>query len=225
MIDERWKHLLPLLREGEPIAQGEICLTYYDYVFGTLLKWARWANSEAGAPIPDPELRDLVNELTGEAFVRAFAQIDRYDPAKVALPTWIIWIGRARMNGIVGRAIRHGIRGRGHIHLDDEVERAIYADQLESRPGWVSPSPEDEVIRRESEARISAILRTMPADQARALVEVYVRSPPGRGRIAMVAHDMGRSSSAMDSLLRRAVKEFIRRLEGDAADSDEAGIT
>jgi DNA-directed RNA polymerase specialized sigma24 family protein len=224
MIDERWKPLLPLLQEREPIAQGEMCSSYYDYVFGTLLKWARWANSEAGAPVPDPELRDLVNELTGEAFARAFAQIDKYDPTKVALPTWIIWIGRARMKGIVGSAIDHGVRGKGHIHLDDEVERASHADQLEASRGWVAPSPEDEIIQRESAARITAILRAMPADQARALVEVYVRSPPGRGRIGMVAHDMGRSSSAMDSLLRRAVKEFARRLEGDGADSDEAGI-
>jgi hypothetical protein len=35
---------------------------------------------------------------------------------------------------------------------------------------------------------------------------------------------MGRSSSAMDSLLRRAVKDFIRRLEGGPAGSDEVGV-
>jgi len=224
MIDESWKRLLPLLREREPIAQGEMCSAYYDYVFGTLLKWARWANSDAGAPVPDPELRDLVNELTGEAFAKAFARIDEYDPAKGALPTWIVWMGRRRMNGIVGSAIDHGLRSKGSIHLDDEVERAAYANQLESHPGWVALSPEQEIIRRESAAQITAILRAMPLDQARALVEVYVRSPPTRGRIAMVAQDMGRSSSAMDSLLRRAVKEFIRRLGGDGADSDEAGM-
>ena len=224
MIDERWKHLLPLLREREVIAQGEMCSTYYDYVFGTLLKLARWANSAAGAPVPDPELRDLVNELTGEAFVTAFDQIDDYDPTKLALPAWIIWKGRARMKGIVGSAIAHGLRSKGHIHLDDDVERATYASQLESSPGWVAPSPEDQVIQRESEARITEILRAMPVDQARALVEVYVRSPPGRGRIGMVAHDMGKSSGAMDSLLRRSVKEFTRRLRGDGGDPDEAGM-
>ena len=60
----------------------------------------------------------------------------------------------------------------------------------------------------------------MPADYARALIEVYVRT----GAIGIVARDMGRSSSAMDSLLRRAVKDFIRRLEGGAAGSDEAGV-
>jgi len=223
VTDDRWKPLLPLLRQREPIAQGEMLSIYYDNVFGTLLQLARWQNSAAGAPIPDPELRDLADELTGEAFASAFDRIDEYDPAKAALPTWIIWRGRALMNGIIGKAIDHGIRDKGYIHLDDEVQRASYADQMETGPAWVAGSPEDEVIRRESAARMTAVLRAMPADQARALVEVYVRTPPVRGRIGIVARDMGRSSSAMDSLLRRAVKEFRRRLKGDAAGSDEAG--
>lgn len=197
---------------------------YYDYVFGTLLKLARWYNSAAGAPIPDPELRDLVDELTCEAFATAFDRIDEYDPTKVALPSWVVWKGRAAMNGIVGTAIAHGARDKGYIHLDDEVQRASFADQLEVGQPWVAGSPEDEVIRRESTARITAILRDMPADYARALVEVYVRTPPIKGRIGIVARDMGRSSSAMDSLLRRAVKDFIRRLKGGAAGSDEAGV-
>ena len=197
---------------------------YYDFVFGTLLKLARWFNSAAGAPVPDPELRDLVGELTCEAFAAAFDRIDEYDPAKVALPSWIIWKGRAAMKGIVGTAIAHGVRDKGHVHLDDELQRASYADQVEAGQAWVAGSPEDEAIRRESGARVRAILRDMPADYARALVEVYVRTPPVKGRIGIVARDMGRSSSAMDSLLRRAVRDFIRRLEGGAAGPDEAGV-
>ena len=90
MTDDRWKQLLPLLRQQEPIAQGEMLSIYYDYVFATLLQLACWQNSAAGAPIPDPELRDLVHELTGEAFVSAFSRIDGYDPDKAALPTWIV---------------------------------------------------------------------------------------------------------------------------------------
>ena len=128
------------------------------------------------------------------------------------------------MNGIVGNAIDHGVRDKGHVHLDDELQRVWYADQSNAGPDWVAGSPEDEVIRRESAVPIRAILRDMPADYARALIEVYVRTPPIKGAIGIVARDMGRSSSAMDSLLRRAVKDFIRRLEGDAAGSDEAGI-
>jgi DNA-directed RNA polymerase specialized sigma24 family protein len=197
---------------------------YYDYVFGTLLKLARWSNSEAGAPVPDPELRDLVGELTGEAFAVAFNQIGEYDPAKVALPSWIIWKGRAAMKGIVGTAIARGVRDKGYVHLDDELQWASYAGQLEAGQAWVAGSPEDEVIRRESGARVRAILRDMPADYARALVEVYVRTPPVKGRIGIVARDMGRGSSAMDSLLRRAVRDFIRRFEGSAAGADEAGF-
>ena len=224
MTDDRWKRLLPLLRQQEPIAQGEMWSLYYDYVFGTLLKLARWFNSAAGAPVPDPELRDLVDELTCEAFAAAFDRIDEYAPAKGALPSWIIWKGRAAMKGIVGKAIAHGVRDKGHVHLDDELQRASYADQLEAGQAWVAGSPEDEVIRRESGARVRAILRDMPADYARALVEVYVRTPPVKGAIGIVARDMGRSSSAMDSLLRRAVRDFIRRLEGGAAEPDEAGV-
>ncbi len=224
MTDDRWKRLLPLLRQQEPIAQGEMWSLYYDYVFGTMLKLARWFNSAAGAPVPDPELRDLVDELTCEAFAVAFDRIDEYDPAKIALPSWIIWKGRAAMKGIVGTAIAHGVRDKGHVHLDDELQWASYSDQLEAGQAWVAGNPEDEVIRRESGARVRAILRDMPADYARALVEVYVRTPPVKGRIGIVARDMGRSSSAMDSLLRRAVRDFIRRLEGGAAGPDEAGV-
>jgi DNA-directed RNA polymerase specialized sigma24 family protein len=223
MTDDHWKRLFPLLRQREPIAQGEIWSLYYDYVFGTLLKLARWSNSEAGAPVPDPELRDLVDELTCEAFATAFDRIDEYEPVKVALPSWIIWKGRAAMNGIIGKAIAHAVRDKGYIHLD-ELQWLSYADQLEAGQAWVASSPEDEVIRRESGAWVRAILREMPADYARVLVEVYVRTPPIKGRIGLVARDMGRSSTATDSLLRRAVKDFIRRLEGGAAGSDEAGI-
>jgi DNA-directed RNA polymerase specialized sigma24 family protein len=196
---------------------------YYDYVFGALLQLARWQNSAAGAPIPDPELRDLVDELTSQAFASAFDRIEAYDPSRMALPGWIVWRGRALMNGVVGKAIDHGIRDKGHVHLDDDEQLASHTRELENISGWVAGNPEDEVIRRESEARITAILRAMPADQARALVEVYVRTPPVRGRIGIVAHDMGRSSSAMDSLLRRAIREFTRRFKGDAAGPDKAG--
>jgi DNA-directed RNA polymerase specialized sigma24 family protein len=224
VTDDRWKRLLPLLRQQEPIAQGEMWSLYYDYVFGTLLKLARWSNSAAGAPVPDPELRDLVDELTCEAFATVFDRIDEYDPSGVALPSWIIWKGRAGMKGIVGTAIAHGVRDKGYIHLDDEMQWMSYADQPEAGRDWVAGSPEDEIIRRESGALVRAILKDMPADYASALVEVYVRTPPIKGRIGIVARDMGRSSSAMDSLLRRAVKDFIRRLEGGAAGSDEAGV-
>lgn len=223
MTDDRWKPLLPLLREREPIAQGEMWLIYYNYVFGALLQLARWQNSAAGAPIPDPELRDLVDELTGVAFASAFDRIEEYVPTRMALPGWIVWRGRALMNGIVGKAIARGVRDKGHVHLDDDEQLTSHARELENISGWVAGSPEDEVIRRESEARIRAILKAMPADQARALVEVYVRTPPVRGRIGIVARDMGRSSSAMDSLLRRAVREFTRRLKGDAAGPGRAG--
>ena len=224
MTDDRWKQLLPLLRQQEPIAQGEMWSLYYDYVFGTLLKLARWSNSAAGAPVPDPELRDLVDELTGEAFARAFDRIDEYDSGKVALPSWIIWKGRAAMKGIVGTAIAHGVRDKGYVHLDDEMQWVSYADELDAGRGWAAESPEDEILRRESGAPVRAILRDMPADYARALIEVYVRTPPIKGRIGLVAHDMGRSSSAMDSLLRRAVTDFIRRMEGGAGGADEAEV-
>jgi DNA-directed RNA polymerase specialized sigma24 family protein len=220
VTDDRWKRLLPLLRQQEPIAQGEMLQIYYDYLFATLLQLARWQNSAAGAPIPDPELRDLVHELTGEAFVSAFGRIDGYDSDKAALPTWIVWRGKALMKGVVGSAIAHAVRDKGYVHLDDELQRVSYADQPNAGQDWVARSPEDEVIRRESGAPVRAILRDMPADYARALIEVYVRT----GAIGIVARDMGRSSSAMDSLLRRAVKDFVRRLEGGAAGSDEAGV-
>jgi DNA-directed RNA polymerase specialized sigma24 family protein len=224
VTDDRWKRLLPLLRQQESIAQGEMLQLYYDYVFATLLQLARWQNSKAGAPIPDPELRDLVHELTGEAFVSAFGRIDAYDPDKATLPTWIVWRGKALMNGVVGSAITHAVRDKGYVHLDDELQWVSYVDQLNAGPEWVAGSPEDEVIRRESGAPVRAILRDMPPDYARALIEVYIRTPPIKGAIGIVARDMGRSSSAMDSLLRRAVKDFIRRLKGGAAGSDEAGV-
>jgi hypothetical protein len=80
------------------------------------------------------------------------------------------------MNGVVGNAIAHAVLAKGYVHLDDELQWASYVDVLEAGPGWVAGSPEDEVIRRESGAPVRAILRDMPADYARALVEVYVRT-------------------------------------------------
>ena len=195
-----------------------MCERYYGYVFGALLKRARRQNSMAGAPVADDEIKNLVEELTGKAFLSAFDRIEEYEHSKSALPTWIVWQGRSLSNGVVGKAIRKA------LHRESEIDEA-----LAQQPGHrgrtfpANPSAEDQVVHTQitqvQREKIDSILRKMSRDQASAIVEVLAWERP----IPSVAVTMGRSHVGMDSLLRRAIKEFRRLWLEEFGTGYEAG--
>jgi len=210
VVDDRWRRLLPLLQKGDVVAQGEVYTIYFAYVFGALLVLARRQNSHAGAPLPDDDLKELVESLTSQAFASTFERIAEYDQAKSALPTALVWRGKALMRGIVGKAIREALRDQRSVHLDDPDLRPTWRWERQQETNGLTRSPEQELEHREQSrilrAKFEGVLERMQGSQASALIEVLASGKS----ISSVAEAMGKSSTATDSLLRRAVREFRR---------------
>jgi len=210
-VDSAGRHafdtLLPLLRQGDRLAQAEACEDLYSPVFRTLLHWSRLLNSEHGGPLADSEIQELTHELTAEAFMASFSRIDRHEPSRGSFLTFVTWRGRALMNGVVMKEIRAAVRRVSLDQANDSEEKEEARAELRS-----ADDVEKEVFARLGIAEIEAILQGMPADQARAILEVWVRPrpQPGETPIAAAARQLGRNVVAMDSLLRRATRTFRR---------------
>src|SRR5207249_4878698 len=122
-----------------------------------------------------------------------------------SLMTFVAWRGRALMNGVVKKEIIAALR---QTSLEGSQE-GTEDDSRREEPA--SPeNVEDEVIARLRLDEIESILRAMPSEQAKAILEVWIRPRPlpGETRIQAAARLMGRSPVAMDSLLRRGLKRF-----------------
>lgn len=201
---EAVRRLLSPLRKGDLLAQSEACELLYGPVFRTLLHWGRRLNSHYGGPLPDPDIQDLTHELTAEAFMSAFARMNAYDESRSSLMTFVAWRGRALMNGVVLKEIRAALRNA------PAAANTVPEDETSSAEPRSLDNVEDEVLARLGLREIEAILQAMPADQALAILEVWIRPRP-RPRetpITAAARVLGRSDVAMDSLLRRATKRF-----------------
>ena len=111
------------------------------------------------------------------------------------------------MNGIVLKEIKAARR----TYPLEELERDERNERT-ARSSGITNDVEKEVFAHLRRADIEAILRAMPRDQVRAIVEVWLQPQTRSGETAIkaAARRMDRSHQAMDSLLRRAVRTFKR---------------
>lgn len=183
---------------------------YFDYVYSALLRLSRLLNSKWYSPLPDIEIQELAEELTGLAFGKAFADIASFDESKSALPSWIVWKGRAALKGTVLKEIREAAR-HARRGTPDLTEQGFAGEDASG----AQLDPADEAVRRlsmaESDSRVRTILASMLPSHRQALTAAYLGSPSGSSAVDVIAIAMGTSKFAADSLLRRAVREFRRR--------------
>lgn len=217
-VDHDDQALVARARAGDQGAHRELFDQHGPYVFRVLHKFVAQLNHASGEPILESaEVRELTAELTTLAFGEALANLGSFDATRSSFPTWTVWKGRARLRQVVERAIRE----RAHRDLGLEVEsledlpsplrESYFPDPWRSNPETIMSTRERQTEYR---AKIEAVLRGMPREQATALVLVFVTlADEGQGRIQIAAARTGRSPDAMDSLLRRAVKSFRRDWE------------
>jgi RNA polymerase sigma-70 factor, ECF subfamily len=130
----------------------------------------------------------LAEELTQQTFVSAIRGRARFDGRADPL-TWIIAIARSRLVDHYRRLAREERR-----HL-----RVVVAE-------IARPSTTGEAMWHDGDARegVMAALHALPAEQRAALVLHHVDGLP----IREVASELGRSASAVESLLARARRRF-----------------
>jgi DNA-directed RNA polymerase specialized sigma24 family protein len=173
---------------------------------------SRLLNSKWYSPLPDLEIQELAQELTGVAFGKAFADIASFDESKSALPSWVVWKGRSALKGIVLKEIREAAR-RARAGTLDVTEQGFVGEDASG----THPDPSEEAVHRlsmaESGAQVRSILASMLPSQRQALTVAYLGAPSGSSAVEVVAITMGIGRAAAESLLRRAVQEFRRRWE------------
>jgi RNA polymerase sigma-70 factor (ECF subfamily) len=132
----------------------------------------------------------MASEITQEAFVDAVRERDRFDGVSDPV-TWVCAIAR---NKAVDQFRRLERERRRHLRLVRETPEITQpSDGLETR----------EVVLN--------ALRTLPRSQQAALVMHYLDGLPMRE----IARNIGRSESAVESLLTRARESFRRSYKGD----------
>lgn len=134
--------LLAGLADHDDSAAAAFVRRFQDRVFGLALSITRD--------------RSMAQDVSQEVFVRAWRAAQRYDGGRASVLTWLLAITRNAAIDAVRRARQTPTDG-------PELEELITATMH-------APSPEDEALRRAECDVAVASLRTLPAEQARAVV-------------------------------------------------------
>lgn len=136
----------------------------------------------------------MAQELTQETFISAIRGRGRFDGRSDPM-TWIIAIARSRLVDHYRREAREERR-----HLRVVVQEISRAEGSAADAAWDA----------DERASVLAALRGLPAEQPAALVLHHVDGLPVRE----VAGQLGRTESAVESLLARARRRFRQLYEG-----------
>lgn len=140
---------------------------------------------------------DEALDLVQEAFVAAFAALDRYDPAR----PFRAWIARITLNKSRDWARRRAVR-RFFAFARPLEEAAAIADR--------GPTPEDAAGSRGELARIETAIAALPASLKDVLL---LRTIEGMGETD-TAQALGLSRKAVETRLHRARAKLADLLEG-----------
>jgi RNA polymerase sigma-70 factor (ECF subfamily) len=130
--------------KGDQDAFAELVYTYQDAVYNLCYRM----------------LYDRVEaeDAAQEAFLRAYLNLSRYDPAR-SFKTWLLTIAS---NYCIDRLRRRRMK---YVSLDDPLPNLSLSDD--------EPEPEDESIRHEQSRMLQDLLRQLPADYRAAVVLRY----------------------------------------------------
>jgi RNA polymerase sigma-70 factor (ECF subfamily) len=130
--------------QGDQDAFAELVYTYQDAVYNLCYRML-YDRSEA-------------EDAAQEAFLRAYLNLSRYDPAR-SFKTWLLTIAS---NYCIDRLRRRRMK---YVSLDDPLPNLSLSDD--------EPEPEDESIRQEQSRMLQDLLRQLPADYRAAVVLRY----------------------------------------------------
>ncbi|MBB5707796.1 sigma-70 family RNA polymerase sigma factor [Sphingopyxis panaciterrulae] len=167
------KELAAQARAGREGAYRELLNRYKAPIFGLIVKQVGDA--------------DEAMDLTQEAFVAAFAAIDRYDSER----PFRIWISRIAINKCRDWARRRKVRAFFARALPIETARAVASD---------TPLPDREVDGRSELARVQAAIARLP----QSLREVLVLRGVEEVSQAEAAAMLNVSEKAVETRLYRA---------------------
>ncbi len=175
------------VRRGDRDAFGELVQRYQGRLFGLVLMMVR---EPSGA-----------EEVTQDAFVRAHANINRYDDGRPFYP----WLA-----AIAVRLAQNWLRRHGRV-----VRREGAALELAAEPAAAAATL-TALIEGEGTRRLWRAVAALPSGQ-RTVVMLYYRDEMAVGAVARAR---GGATGAVTTLVLRARRQLRERLQ-DAGRSDE----
>jgi len=172
-IDE---DLVRRARQGDRLAME----TIWRECHGEVYRYAWWNSGS----------REDAEDITSEAFYRAFRNLDRYDPAKASFETWIMRITR---NLVIDARRREARHPRGEMPKEATAEGEV-GEGLEA--------DEERQALREAMGELTE-------EQRQVLVMKYVMDMKNRD----IGTVLGRREGAVNALHHRALRKLGRILE------------
>jgi RNA polymerase sigma-70 factor, ECF subfamily len=160
--------------------------------------------------------RDLARDVVQETFLTALQQIDRFDPQRGAMMTWLTYIAR--------NAMRTALRRRGRQADFDAWEQLESGLQSSYAELALTPLPQEVLERQETVELVRLTLTSIPGNYRAALLQHHCQQKTLRE----IGASLGISDKAAKSMLhrarlafRRAFEAFARNNTGPAASQGE----
>lgn len=169
--------LVELVRKGRREGQTEMVGRYAERVFAIIVKLV-------------PDVMDA-QELTQDAFMRAFDRIDSYDSRRAALSTWLCCIAY-------------------RMTLDFLKRRRAVIVPMEDSDDFSDEEIELSTGREQQIQRLEEILDELADDERMLLTLYYYDDRP----LAEIAYIMGTDAKALANRLYRLRKKLCQKLKG-----------
>ena len=187
-INERQKmraltetEIVEAVRRGRREGQTEMVCRYAERIFAMVVRQV-------------PNVMDA-QELTQDTFLRAFSHIDRYEPQKASLSTWLCRIAY-------------------RLTLDFLKRRRPVVVSMEDTEVWQTDISDNELEaelstgREERFARLEAVIDDLPGDERMLLTLYYFEDRP----LTEIAYITGIEAKTLASRLHRMRKKLYKKL-------------
>jgi RNA polymerase sigma-70 factor (ECF subfamily) len=189
---EQEKRWIAAARQGDRSAFGRLVEAFQGPVYNLTYRM-----------LGDPEEAE---DAAQETFLRAYRKIDTYDPSR-KFSTWLL--------SIASHYCIDRLRRRRLTWLSLEDEGLPPAALVSHQPG-----PERRAVQSEREAKIQALLETLPADYRAAVVLHYWYDLS----YEEIAQTTGTTVSAIKSRLFRARRMLAEQLQGSEVEASALAL-
>ena len=173
--------IVEAVRRGRREGQTEMVCRYAERIFAMVVRQV-------------PNVMDA-QELTQDTFLRAFSHIDRYEPQKASLSTWLCRIAY-------------------RLTLDFLKRRRPVVVSMEDTEVWQTDISDNELEaelstgREERIARLEAVIDDLPDDERMLLTLYYFEDRP----LTEIAYITGIEAKTLASRLHRMRKKLYKKL-------------